>query len=137
MQLAAADIVIAWATILWCVIAVWPVYKWIAVVQVPYFVWVAIRGDSEYEAFDVFLPLIHPHRGGPLKLLVRNLVTVTRNSCRPAFEYVVQDRMKAAGAQLVGPYRGPSRSEDAVLASAKARQSAVPKWYSWISACPA
>jgi tryptophan-rich sensory protein len=39
VPLAAADIVIVWATILWCVIAVWPVYKWVAVAQVPYFVW--------------------------------------------------------------------------------------------------
>jgi tryptophan-rich sensory protein len=42
VPLAAADILIVWATILWCVIAVWPVYKWVAVAQVPYFVWVSI-----------------------------------------------------------------------------------------------
>ncbi len=42
VPLAAADIVIVWATILWCVVAAWPVYKWVAVVQVPYFVWVSI-----------------------------------------------------------------------------------------------
>lgn len=42
VPLAAADIVIVWATILWCVLAVWPVYKWVAVAQVPYFVWVSI-----------------------------------------------------------------------------------------------
>jgi len=41
VPLAAADILIVWATILWCVIAVWPVYKWVAVAQVPYFVWVS------------------------------------------------------------------------------------------------
>jgi tryptophan-rich sensory protein len=39
VPLAAADILIVWGTILWCVIAVWPVYKWVAVAQVPYFVW--------------------------------------------------------------------------------------------------
>lgn len=42
VPLAAADIVIVWATILWCMIAAWPVYKWVALAQVPYFVWVSI-----------------------------------------------------------------------------------------------
>ncbi len=42
VPLAAADILIVWATILWCVLAVWPVYKWVAVAQVPYLVWVSI-----------------------------------------------------------------------------------------------
>jgi translocator protein len=42
VPLAAADILIVWATLLWCVIAVWPVYKWVAVAQVPYLVWVSI-----------------------------------------------------------------------------------------------
>ncbi len=42
VPLAAVDIVIVWATILWCVFAVWPVYKWVAVAQVPYFVWVSV-----------------------------------------------------------------------------------------------
>jgi translocator protein len=42
VPLAAADIVIVWATILWCVVAVRRVYKWVAVAQVPYFVWVSI-----------------------------------------------------------------------------------------------
>ena len=42
VPLAAADIVIVWATIICCVVAVWPHYKWIAVAQGPYFVWVSI-----------------------------------------------------------------------------------------------
>jgi benzodiazapine receptor len=42
VPLATADIVIVWATILRCMIAVWPVYKLVAVAQVPYFVWVSI-----------------------------------------------------------------------------------------------
>jgi tryptophan-rich sensory protein len=42
VPLAAADIVIVWATILWCVVAVWPHYRWVAVAQGPYFVWVSI-----------------------------------------------------------------------------------------------
>ena len=41
VPLAAADILIVWATIPWCVLAAWPVYKWVAVAQVPYFVWVS------------------------------------------------------------------------------------------------
>ena len=42
VPLAAADIVIVWATIIWCGVAVWPHYKWVAIAQVPYFVWVSI-----------------------------------------------------------------------------------------------
>jgi len=42
VPLAAVDIVIVWATLLWCMIVVWPVYKWVAVAQAPYFVWVSI-----------------------------------------------------------------------------------------------
>ena len=40
--LAAVDIVIVWATIIWCVITVWPYYRWVALAQGPYFVWVSI-----------------------------------------------------------------------------------------------
>lgn len=42
VPLAAADIVIVWVTIIWCVVAVWPHYRWVAVAQVPYCVWVSI-----------------------------------------------------------------------------------------------
>lgn len=42
VPLAAADIVIVWATIIWMVLAVWPVYRWVALAQVPYFLWVSI-----------------------------------------------------------------------------------------------
>jgi tryptophan-rich sensory protein len=42
LHLAAIDILVMWATILWMMIAVWSHYKWIAVAQVPYFVWVSI-----------------------------------------------------------------------------------------------
>ncbi len=42
VPLAAADIVVVWATIVWCAVAVWPAYRWVAVAQVPYFVWVSI-----------------------------------------------------------------------------------------------
>jgi len=42
VPLAAVDIVIVWATIIWMTVAIWKHHKWVAVVQVPYFVWVSI-----------------------------------------------------------------------------------------------
>jgi tryptophan-rich sensory protein len=42
VPLAAVDIVIVWATIIWCIIAVWRHYRLVAVAQGPYFVWVSI-----------------------------------------------------------------------------------------------
>ena len=42
VPMAAADIVIVWATIIWCVVAVWPHCRYVAVAQGPYFVWVSI-----------------------------------------------------------------------------------------------
>lgn len=42
VPLSAVDIVIVWATIIWCVVAVWPHYRWVAVAQGPYFVWVSL-----------------------------------------------------------------------------------------------
>ena len=42
VPLAAADIVVVWATILWCVVAVWPQSRWVAAAQVPYLVWVTL-----------------------------------------------------------------------------------------------
>ena len=42
MPLAAVDIVIVWATILWSAAAVWPHHRWVALAQLPYFVWVSI-----------------------------------------------------------------------------------------------
>ncbi|MEZ6142109.1 MAG: TspO/MBR family protein [Zavarzinella sp.] len=42
VELAAADIIIVWATIIWCAIAIWPHYRWVAIAQLPYFVWVSI-----------------------------------------------------------------------------------------------
>lgn len=42
LPLAAVDIVIVWASIIWCMVAIWPHYKSIAIAQVPYFVWVSI-----------------------------------------------------------------------------------------------
>jgi len=42
VPLAAADNLIVWATIIWCVVAAWPVHRWVALAQGPYFVWVSI-----------------------------------------------------------------------------------------------
>ena len=42
VPLACVDILIVWATIIWCVVVAWPHYRWVAVAQVPYFVWVSI-----------------------------------------------------------------------------------------------
>src|ERR1700679_2680321 len=42
VPLAAVDIVIVWATIMWCILAIWRRYRWVAVAQVPYFVWVSL-----------------------------------------------------------------------------------------------
>lgn len=42
LPLAAADIVVVWATIVWMMVVVWPHYRWVAVLQVPYLVWVSI-----------------------------------------------------------------------------------------------
>ena len=41
VPMAYVDILIVWATIIWCLAAAWPVYRWVAVAQVPYFVWVS------------------------------------------------------------------------------------------------
>src|SRR5881227_1526239 len=41
VPVACVDIVIVWATIIWCVAVAWPLYRWVAVAQVPYFVWVS------------------------------------------------------------------------------------------------
>lgn len=40
--LAAADILIVWATIIWIIVVIWKHYRWVAVAQVPYLVWVSI-----------------------------------------------------------------------------------------------
>ena len=42
LPLAAVDILIVWATIIWMMVVVWRHYHWVAVAQVPYFVWVSL-----------------------------------------------------------------------------------------------
>jgi tryptophan-rich sensory protein len=42
LPLAALDIVIVWATIIWMMVVIWKHNKWVAMAQLPYFVWVSI-----------------------------------------------------------------------------------------------
>lgn len=42
LPLAAVDILIVWATIIWMMAAIWRYYRWVAVAQVPYFIWVSL-----------------------------------------------------------------------------------------------
>ena len=42
LPLAAVDILIVWATILWMIVVIWPRYRWVGLAQIPYFVWVSI-----------------------------------------------------------------------------------------------
>jgi tryptophan-rich sensory protein len=42
MPLAAVDILVVWATIIWMVIAIWPSHRWVALAQGPYLAWVSI-----------------------------------------------------------------------------------------------
>ena len=42
VPLAATNIVIIWATIIWYVAAVWLHHEWVALVKGPYFVWVSM-----------------------------------------------------------------------------------------------
>jgi tryptophan-rich sensory protein len=42
LPLAAVDILVVWATIIWSAVAIWPHYRWIALAQGPYFAWVSI-----------------------------------------------------------------------------------------------
>ena len=42
LPLAAVDILIVWATIIWMSVAIWWHHRWVAAAQVPYFVWVSL-----------------------------------------------------------------------------------------------
>lgn len=42
LPLAALDIVIVWATIIWMMVAIRKHHPWVAVAQIPYFIWVSI-----------------------------------------------------------------------------------------------
>jgi tryptophan-rich sensory protein len=40
--LAAVDILVVWASILWLMVAVWPHFRWVSLVQIPYLIWVSL-----------------------------------------------------------------------------------------------
>ena len=42
LPLAAVDILIVWASIVWLMIAVWPHFRWVSLVQIPYLIWVSL-----------------------------------------------------------------------------------------------
>jgi benzodiazapine receptor len=42
LPLAAVDILIVWATIIWMMVVVWRHYRWVAVTQLLYFIWVSL-----------------------------------------------------------------------------------------------
>ncbi len=42
VPVSAVDIVVVWATILWCIAIIWPHSRWVALAQIPYLVWVSI-----------------------------------------------------------------------------------------------
>lgn len=42
LPLASIDILVVWASIIWCIIAIWRYSRWVALAQIPYLVWVSI-----------------------------------------------------------------------------------------------
>ena len=42
LPLAAVDILVVWATIIWLAVVIWPHYRWVSLAQIPYFVWVSL-----------------------------------------------------------------------------------------------
>jgi benzodiazapine receptor len=46
--LAAIDITLILATIIWAMIAIWPYMKWVALMQIPYLVWVCIATTLQF-----------------------------------------------------------------------------------------
>ena len=59
--MAAIDIVIVWATIIWAAVAVWKHGKWVSLAQVPYFVWALstvrefMEDDGQSFAYQKFI----------------------------------------------------------------------------------
>ncbi len=39
--LAAIDIVLVWATLVWALVAIWPIAPWVALINLPYLAWVS------------------------------------------------------------------------------------------------
>lgn len=46
--LAAIDITLILATIIWAMIAIWPYMKWVSLMQIPYFIWVCIATTLQF-----------------------------------------------------------------------------------------
>jgi tryptophan-rich sensory protein len=46
--LAAIDITLILATIIWAMIAIWPYMKWVALMQIPYLVWVCLATTLQF-----------------------------------------------------------------------------------------
>jgi len=42
LPLAAADILVVWLSLLWCIAAIWRHVRWVAWAQIPYFLWVSL-----------------------------------------------------------------------------------------------
>ena len=42
LPLAAVDILLVWASLVWCIVASWPRVRWVAVAQIPYLIWVSL-----------------------------------------------------------------------------------------------
>ena len=42
LVLAAVDILVVWASIVWIIVVIWKYYRWVAIAQVPYLAWVSI-----------------------------------------------------------------------------------------------
>lgn len=42
LPLAAVDILIVWASIIWCMVAIWQHNKWVSLAQIPYLIWVSL-----------------------------------------------------------------------------------------------
>ncbi|MEX0595406.1 MAG: TspO/MBR family protein, partial [Candidatus Paceibacterota bacterium] len=46
--LAAIDITLILATIIWAMFAIWPYMKWVALMQIPYLIWVCIATTLQF-----------------------------------------------------------------------------------------
>lgn len=46
--LAAIDIALILATIIWAMFAIWPYMKWVALMQIPYLIWVCIATTLQF-----------------------------------------------------------------------------------------
>ena len=42
LPLAAVDILVVWASIVWLMVVIWPHFRWVSLVQIPYLIWVSL-----------------------------------------------------------------------------------------------